>query len=225
MAEDGSPLAENTRAAFIRGFDHGADGFETDVHRTADDALVIHHDAHAEGIGLLSERTLAEIRAARPDLPTLQETLDAGRGKRCNVEIKNMPTDADFDPDHRVVALVAELLTARAFVDDVIVSSFNLATVDAFHVRLPQTPTGWLISALMPPVPALAVVREHGLQALHPNVASLTGDVARELVEAAGEIELNVWTVNDAATVRTLRDLGYTSVITDDVAMARRALG
>ena len=221
---DGSNPVENTIPAFSRALAEGADGFECDVHRTADDRLVIHHDADAPDLGVLATLTLAEIRARRPDIPTLAETLDACRGLRCNVEIKNMPTDADFDPTNRVVALVADELAARGHDDNVIVSSFNLATVDAFRERCPEVDVGWLIGAGMAPLTALAVVRDHGLDALHPGVGSLPRSIAEELVAAAAGIALNVWTVNDPETARMFAELGYTSVITDDVPGIRAAM-
>ncbi len=62
---------ENTLEAFVAARALGADGVELDVHRTADGALVVHHDADARGVGVLAERTEAEIRAARPEIPTL----------------------------------------------------------------------------------------------------------------------------------------------------------
>lgn len=220
----GGHLVENTLPAFLRGFEEGADGLECDVHRTADDHLVIHHDAEAPGIGVLATRTLADIRGARPDIPTLAETLDVCRGYRCNVEIKNMPTDADFDPEHRIVELIACELAARDGADAVLLSSFNLATVDACRARMPGVALGWLIGGGLAPLQALTMTRDHGLDALHPSIADLSIGRARELAVAAEGIELNIWTVNDAAEARALADFGYASVITDDVPGIRAAL-
>jgi len=39
---------ENTVEAFVAAGALGADGVELDVHRTADGALVVHHDADAK---------------------------------------------------------------------------------------------------------------------------------------------------------------------------------
>ena len=52
---------ENTLVAFSTALDQGAAGVELDVHRTADDGLVVHHDAEAPGLGVLAERSLLEI--------------------------------------------------------------------------------------------------------------------------------------------------------------------
>jgi glycerophosphoryl diester phosphodiesterase len=52
---------DNTLAAFERAVELGADGVELDIHRTADGALVVRHDA-ATPFGLLAEMTAAEVR-------------------------------------------------------------------------------------------------------------------------------------------------------------------
>ena len=71
----------------------------------------MHHDADARGLGVLAERPAAEIRAARPEIPTLEEALEACTGMLVNIEVKNLPGDADYDPAEGVAAAVVELLT------------------------------------------------------------------------------------------------------------------
>src|SRR5260221_2368310 len=118
---------ENTVPAMAAALAHGADGVELDVHRSVEGALVVHHDPEISA-GLLVRLTLDEIRAARPEVPTLDEVLDVCRGTLVNVEVK------DSDP-RASLALVA-LLDARAAAgpaDDVLVSSFDVATVDLVH--------------------------------------------------------------------------------------------
>ena len=119
---------ENTVEAFARALALGADGVELDVHRTADAGLVVHHDAEAGGLGVLADRSLTEIREVLPAAPTLEEALDVCSGALVNIEIKNLPGDADFDPGESAAGLVVALLAARGHRDEVVVSSFNLAT-------------------------------------------------------------------------------------------------
>src|SRR5439155_14345872 len=88
---------ENTLEAFEAALALGADGVELDVHRTADGALVVHHDAAVPGFGVLAAAPLAAIRAARPAVPTLEDALDVCRGHLVNVEVKNLVGDADWD--------------------------------------------------------------------------------------------------------------------------------
>ena len=95
----------------------GADGVELDARRTADGVLVVHHDPHVDGFGLIVEHPFAALRAAHPEIPTLAEALDACAGMIVNVEIKCLPWEPDADtPDRAVVHAVVELLRAQAAV-------------------------------------------------------------------------------------------------------------
>jgi glycerophosphoryl diester phosphodiesterase len=223
---------ENTIEAFSVALDQGADGVELDVHRTADDGLVVHHDADAPGLGVLAERTLAEIRAERPEIPTLDEVLDTCAGSLVNVEIKNLHGDADFDPDHRAADLVVQCLArrdgrdGRESGDRVLVSSFNLDTIDRVRAIDDTVPTGFLIMGVAP-MDGLEVCVARGHQALHPFVGLVGGDVAATVSDRARElgVRVNVWTVNDDDEVRRLADVGVDALITDVPDRARRALG
>jgi glycerophosphoryl diester phosphodiesterase len=203
-----------------------ADGVELDVHRTADDGLVVHHDADAPGLGVLAEIPLASIREARPDIPTLDEVLDRCAGSLVNVEIKNLPGDADYDETDRAAALVVELLARRDGRDDVLVSSFNLGTVDRVRALARDVRTAFLVMFGIDPIDALALAADRGHAALHPFHAMLAVDGAVQIVERADELglELNVWTVNDAVEIERLAGLGVDAIITDVPDLARRVI-
>jgi glycerophosphoryl diester phosphodiesterase len=126
-----------------------------------------------------------------------------------NVEIK--------DPDPRVVDGLVELLARRDPPDDVLVSSFDLATIDRVRALAPHLPTGFLSFGLDPNT-ALLLAFEHGHAAVHPDVWTLmTIDVDAFVVRAHDlGLQVNVWTVNDAGQLATLRDAGVDAVITDD---------
>jgi glycerophosphoryl diester phosphodiesterase len=214
-------------AAFRRARALGADGVELDVRRCSDDGLVVHHDATARGVGLLADAPLSAIRAARPEIPTLDEALDACTGMLVNVEVKNLPGDPDFDGDDRIVALLAQALARRDHTDDVLVSSFNLTTVDRFRQVPDAAPTALLTLASFEPLAAVRIAADRGHAALHPNVWGLTGPVATAVAARAHELglALNVWTVNRAATVRRLARAGVDAVVTDVPDRALSALG
>jgi glycerophosphoryl diester phosphodiesterase len=213
---------ENTLAAFRRAVELGAHGVELDVHRTVDDRLVVRHDADSPA-GLLPELRLAEVAARLPDVPTLEAVLDVCAGRLVNVEIKNLPHQPGFDPEDRAARLLVELLADRGSADRVLVSSFNLTTVDRVRGLAPGMPTGWLVFGV-DPADALARAHEHGHRALHPDVWSLPGTRAPELVDDARRrgLDVNVWTVNEAAEMRRLVDAGVDAIITDvpDLALA-----
>jgi glycerophosphoryl diester phosphodiesterase len=217
---------ENTVQAFVAASALGADGVELDVHRTADGGLVVHHDAGARGVGVLAEHTEAEIRAARPEIPMLDEALEACAGMLVNVEVKNLPGDADYDPAESVAAGVVELLVRRSLRDEVLVSSFNLESADRVRELDASIPTGFLTLVGMDPVDAVDVAHAHGHGAVHPDVRALTGGAAAATVARAHELGLtvNVWTVNDEVELRRLAAAGVDAVITDVPDVARRVL-
>lgn len=201
---------ENTLPAMREAVDRGADGVELDVHRTADGELVVRHDAETP-VGLLGELTAADLARALPEVPTLASVLDVCRDRLVNVEIK--------DPDPRAAEAVVELLAARAATapDDVLVSSFDLATIDRVRALARELPTGFLSFGL-DPHSALAIAVEHGHTAVHPDVWTLGNMVVPAFVARAHDlgVQVNVWTVNDAAQVEHLRDADVDAVITDD---------
>jgi glycerophosphoryl diester phosphodiesterase len=204
---------ENTVPAMQEAVARGADGVELDLHRTADGALVVRHDAETP-VGLLGARTVAEVRTALPEVPVLPEVLDVCRGRLVNVEIK--------DPDPRVVEGLVELLARRDPPDDVLVSSFDLATIDHVRALAPDLPTGFL-SLGLDPHSALVLALEHGHAAFHPDVRTLVNVDVAAFVGRAHDlgVRINVWTVNDAAQVELLRDAGVDAVITDDAELYR----
>lgn len=218
---------ENTLEAFGLALTQGADGVELDVHRTVDGGLVVHHDADAAGLGVLADRTLADIRAARPDVPTLDEVLDACAGALVNVEIKNLPGDSDYDPKGAAADLVVACIDRRGGHDDVLVSSFNLATIDRVRTLSPSVPTGFLTMLGFDPVDALDVCTARGHGALHPFVGMLAGPMAEATVARAREkgVQVNVWTVNDDDEIRRLAAAGVDMIMTDVPSAALRALG
>jgi glycerophosphoryl diester phosphodiesterase len=214
-------------AAFRRARDLGADGVELDVRRCADDGLVVHHDATARGVGLLADAPLAAVRARRPEIPTLEEALDACVGMLVNVEVKNLPGDPDFDRDDRIVGLLAEALARRGHADAVLVSSFNLVTIDRFRAVPGAAPTGLLTLRGFAPLAAVTLAADRGHGALHPNVWALPGAVAGAVAAKAHELglALNVWTVNRTPTVRRLARVGVDAVVTDVPDRVLAALG
>jgi glycerophosphoryl diester phosphodiesterase len=141
-----------------------------------------------------------------------------------NVEVKNLPGDADYDPAETVAAGVVELLGRRRGRDDVLVSSFNLESVDRVRELDSTIPTGFLMLVGMDPVDAVDVAHAHGHVAVHPDVRALGGDAATATITRAHEagMTVNVWTVDDEDEMRRLAAAGVDAVITDVPDVARR---
>jgi glycerophosphoryl diester phosphodiesterase len=210
-----SIAAENTIDAFVAAILAGAHGVELDVRRSADGALVVHHDASIPGLGPICELLVRELPGT---VALLDEALTALEPIQVNVEIKNDPDEPGFDPSGSLSHDVVGLLEERGDLDRVIVSSFDLATLDAVRQANPAVATGWLLGYEAAATSALPTAVEHGLSALHPFVLTVgAADVAA--VHATG-LDLNTWTVNARHDLEAMAGLGVDTVITDAVALA-----
>jgi glycerophosphoryl diester phosphodiesterase len=208
---------ENTVAAMLRAGELGADGVELDVRRTGDDQLVVHHDPR-----LGDGRVIREVRAADlpAHVPTLDAVLDACAGMFVNVEIKNDPSEPDFDPSEWVARRVGVALSRRGGGPRWLISSFRIETVTACRRVCPELRTAWLVDSIDHEVVARTVDGRH--VAVHPWVSTLDRSSLR-LAHAAG-LAVNTWTCDDRARIRELIAWGVDGICTNvpDVAIAVR---
>jgi len=211
---------ENTVAAYTRARELGADGVELDVRRSADGVLVVHHDPEVRGVGLIASLSFAELRAARPQLATLEEALDACRGLVVNAEVKCLPWEADADVDGSVMR--ATITAVRAHDGMMIVSSFDLAAVDRVRAEAPDLATAWLTHG-QGAAAAAEIAAAHGHPWLNPDVGAALEAGADGIGRAhhAGVL-VGVWTVDDPDAARTLARAGADILITNvpDVVLA-----
>ena len=210
---------ENTIEAFAAAVSVGAAGIELDARRTADGVLVVHHDARVAGTPLVGQRA-ADLP---PWIPTLESALDACSGAFVNVEIKNDPSEPDFDPDETVaVDVIAELARRSDPTDHWIISSFRRETVDRCRALNPAIPTAWLTMNQVSAADIESIV-DGGHAAVHPWVPT----VDRELIErchVAG-LKVNTWTCNEPERAVELAGFGIDGICTDvpDVMVAALA--
>ena len=199
---------ENTVDAFRAAVALGVDGIELDVRRTADGELVVHHDPHLE-----DGRNIVDVDAADlPDwLPTLDAALDACKGVRTiNLEIKNNVGDPDYDTEQLVARGMSDAIAARGLRDRIVVSSFDLDTIDFVHAADPATRTAWLVFDAHE---AIDTAVERGHTGLNP----FYGLVDQALLERARAAGLTVvpWTVDDPERIAELARWGAHGVITN----------
>jgi len=207
---------ENTIDAFREAVRVGADGVELDVRRSADTALVVHHDAV-----LADGRPIATLTAADlpPDVPLLDAAIDACDGLLVNVEIKNIEGEPDHDLTEYLATAVAALVADRSLHHRVLVSSFSLTTIDCVAELDPDICCGYLTSPRWDQHEALRQAIDHGHKALHPHHLTVNA----ELVERAHDagVAVNTWTVDDPDRMRWLAGLGVDAIVTNvpDVAI------
>jgi glycerophosphoryl diester phosphodiesterase len=215
---------ENTVEAFRAAARLGADAVELDARRSVDGAVVVHHDPTLEGDPLI-EMTLAEINAAAPDVPTLGDALAACDGMWVDIEVKNNPAEPDWDPDDHTLGGVVEIVEGLDMAERVMVSSFNLPTVErAMGAGLR---TGWLLPRSVDPMTAFAQWPTSAPAFVLPSLAAMGPEAAEQVVDAFGrlEVEVGVWTVNEPGEMRRLSEAGVGILFTDDVALAVETLG
>lgn len=200
---------ENTVEAFTKAVQMGADGIELDVRRTADDHLVVHHDAHLPDGRLIRSTNRLDLPQA---VPTLSAALDACAGAFVNIEIKNHVSEPDHDPSRTVARMVADELIARTDpTSRWLISSFDLESVNAMSRLIPAIRTAFL--TICDPTAGLAATAQHGHTAWHPNYR----DVDENLIKAAHAlgIAVNVWTCDDPDIQRRLMDSGIDGICTN----------
>jgi len=209
---------ENTVAAFSAAGPLGADAIELDARRTADGAVVVHHDDT-----LADGRVLVDVASADlpPHVPTLAQALDACGELVVNIEVKNWPDDADFDASETVAETVVDEVARRDWAQRVIVSSFHRPTIDRVRALAPDVPTA-LLHIRVDGATALAEAAQHGHGLLHP----WHGWVTEELVAAAHAqgIGVNTWTVDDPDDMRRLSAWGVDGIVTNVPDVALEAL-
>lgn len=198
---------ENTLASFARAVELGVDAVELDVHVVESRLVVIHDDTvdrTTDGRGALIEHGLAGLRrldaGGGERIPLLEEVLASlPPAVGVNVELKGKGT-GEVLPD-----------TLPDDGREILVSSFELAELEAFHALRPDVPCAPLYHRRTRSMAADA----RALDAWSVNVAE--GLVDRPLVERLGAAGFRVlaYTVNDPARAAVLRGLGVVGVFTD----------
>jgi glycerophosphoryl diester phosphodiesterase len=246
---DGVPaFPENTMPAFEHAARNGW-VLELDVVLTRDRVPVVFHDSTLDRTtpctGRVDALTFAELAGCPVDvvgspgsaaggrqmtaserpvpIPRLAEVLDLARrtGARLNVEIKNIPTDAGFDPTDAFAGTVVDALAAGGLPSSqLIVQSFWPPNLDVSERRMPTVPTSLLTLAPMNDgAPAYAASR--GYEWVSPQAPP-----SRQAVSGAHELGRQVvpYTPDDPAAVRASAGAAVDAIITDDPVMARRVL-
>jgi glycerophosphoryl diester phosphodiesterase len=209
----------NTVDAFRGARTLGADWVELDVRRTADGALAVHHDAE-----LADGRRLVDVAAAGlpPEVPLLAAALDACDGMGVNVEIKNAPVDPDWDETRRIADETVRQLDGRD-PSTLLVTCFELGTIDRVRELAPALRTGFLAFDLEDPTRAVRAAADRGHATLNPWDPYVTPELVG-LAHDAG-LELHVWTVNDPDRMQELMALGVAGIITDTPDVLRSIVG
>ncbi len=225
---------ENTLAAFELAMKQNAPAIELDVTLTQDHQVVVFHDSHTERVtgvkGKVNEMTLDAIKKLDAGsyfdpsfegerIPTLEEVFElVGKKILINIELKNYLTP--FDP---LPQAVANLVQKWKLENNVLISSFNPIALIRTKSLLPDVPiamlalsgkSGWLARS--------RIAELIHYQAIHPHYSDINAKFLASH-HAKGHL-VNAYTVDDAAVMRSLIDLGIDGIITDDPLLAHKQL-
>lgn len=208
--------------------------------------FVIHDstlDRTTDCSGAVPDRTAAEIEACRVDVvgvggtlapappepvvrvPRLDAVLALARatGRPVNLEIKRIPGDPGYVPGNEAFASAVMGVVVAAGLDPakLIVQSFDPSNLETARKVLPGVQTSFLtLAAADAAGPALAAAR--GYDWVSPGSVP---DAAYMAQARALGLKVVPYTLNTAEQVQAAATAGVDAVITDDVPLARQALG
>ncbi len=228
---------ENTLPAFAAAVALGYRHLETDVHATADGVLVVSHDPTLDRVaglpGEIARMTAAEVAAVRLDgevaLPRFEELVAAFPAAHLTVDLKH---DAAVAPMLRLLERRPELrdrLCLGAFSDR------RVGAVRAAHGRAvctaaaPREVLRLLVAArlgrrLRTAADVVAVPERWDGDGVDPVRGPRVADAAFIGRAAESGVAVHVWTVNDAARMERVLDLGAAGLVTDETARLRDVL-
>jgi glycerophosphoryl diester phosphodiesterase len=218
-------VTENTMAAFRRAIDDGADGIELDVRLCATGQVLVFHDDDlvrlAERDQRVEDLSWDELSTVELTggyrIPLLEEVLAEIPGW-INVEIKPPPKRRVGEWSRAV----ADVITASAARDRVLVTSFHPGVVGWLRVRRSMLATGMLFHAGQSPAVRGLHWLMPGLAAVHPHHVLLNAALARRYRRRG--LAIGAWTVDDPRRARRLIELGVTAIITNDPGGLRAAV-
>lgn len=225
---------ENSVAAFAAAHAAGAEYIETDCRVTADGDVVLFHDATLQRLAgdprAVSEVRTAELTRLFADhggLLTVSDALDAFPGIRFNIDVK---TDAAAEPLGRLVAEHAERVLVTSFSDRRRRAALASALRAGAGIR-PATSGGQRSIVALRSLSALRLSPGRVLAELDAvQIPERLGGVrvlTPALLRAARrfDVEVHMWTVNDADDMRRLVDGGVDGIVSDSADLALRTLG
>ena len=153
---------------------------------------------------------------------TLEDVIDACGEMGVNIEIKNDPSEDDFDPEHRMVPAIVKIARAKLSRDRTLITSFDMGAVNAVHDIDPNMPTGFLTDDDIGPEVSIGRASAHAHVAINPWDDIVTPRWVATAKEAG--LAIYVWTVDDPKRMNVLANMGVDGIITNVPDVAVKAL-
>jgi len=214
---------ENTRNAFDKALGYAIDGIETDVQLSRDEITVLWHDRFLNKIGLNDKHiddfdyrqltTLIHPQSDSEGLMALQDFLAAYRTRcRLLLEVKNR----DWEPISRHQLKIRQTLDLVGENPEhrIMVSSFNLASLEYAHQYQPEFPLIYNFEIDQTIADARALLNSHAF--LHGLCLPIE-NLDREMVELLREQDkcVAVYTCNSEAEITRALQLDVDILISD----------
>jgi glycerophosphoryl diester phosphodiesterase len=207
---------ENSREAFRRAVELGADGVELDIHATADGSLVVHHDPILPGIGAIAQLDTGEVVRAKlqngESVPLLGEVLDIIGEREVWVEVKSLAGGVD--------ANLLRTLDSGPAPDRYAVHSFDHRIIARLARLRPTLRRGILLASR--PIDIVPLLTAAGAGSLW----LVRHFVERETVATVHEAGAAIiaWTANQEEDIQRLTALGVDGICGDFPDRIRRVL-
>ena len=198
---------ENTMMAFYLGMQMGANGIETDVHRSKDGVIMLFHDDTLNRVtgqtGSISDYTLAELKqidVMKGDLsdkiPTFEDFLEhfAFRDITFAIELKQ--------PD--VFAETADLIYRYGIENKTVITSFRYDEILKMRSYAPGLRTGYLTSVVTEEL--LTDMRKQGIGELCPKAELLTPENVSGWHKLG--FDVRAWGISNEEIMRFAYDCG-----------------
>ena len=229
FAHRGGPahFPENSWRAFEHAVKLGYAYLETDSHATADGVLVAFHDKtldrvtdRAGAIASLPAKEVARAKIAGSEpIPLIEDLLGAWPDVRFNIDVKDAPAARPL----------AEVIRRTAAWDRVCITSFSAARLSVTRrlldrpVCMATSPVG--AAALRSGLPGGLLAQAFARRSVR--CAQIPIRLAKApLIRRAHDAGLvvHVWTVNEAALMSSLLDLGVDGIMTDQTELLREVM-
>jgi len=222
---------ENTMDAFELALRQGADGFELDVQLSKDGEIIVAHDVSLErvsdGEGYVYDYTFAELQqfdfgkvksnAGVCKIPLLRDVYELVNKTDIQINVELKTTDYDYpELPQKLITLANEYRMGER----IIYSSFNHYSVMKIRSLRSMARIGLLYT--YPLYEPWRYAGDLSANAIHPHYQNILSypDVLHGCIENG--IDVNVWTVDDVNAIKTLAQMGVTTIITNkpDVAIS-----
>jgi glycerophosphoryl diester phosphodiesterase len=225
---------QNTLGSFTAAVRAGLDWVEVDVRRTADDVLVVAHDAtYPDGVPVAAESAREADRRGTLRLETLLHGLPPDVG--IDFDVKSAMEDCLRPPERTTAGLLAPVAAEEVGRRPLVASSFDPAALQVLHQAAPRVPLGLLTWYGFPLEMAVAACAHLDVQVLALHVGSLWpygGPAVLDLAEVERVLallrrcgrELLVW-CPDAELTQSLLTIGVDAVVVDEGPQVLAAVG